>query len=302
MLSAHVRGFGATSLLQIVEEVQTQALRREASARSSSLGTLASLGALFRDYAAFVAGGLDATYVSPDGAVYCSKIKPQNYVQCKLNLAGEAGKAPIREMQRAVDRFINLVTARLQGRTLRGLVAREGVQREESFTIDNIINPIASETGYDGIVGPSTAKYVAYALNVAGILKRTDDPDVENGVAVTNVWAHPTRRDLMAAYAKEVATYLNQVADNFDALVAAYEQRGREPAQTPVDNPDTLPYVVPLAVKPSVKAPIITAAAAMVGLTTIAALSAAKKKPAFLYERLPSPAFGMPARRRRRDR
>jgi hypothetical protein len=195
-------------------------------------------------------------------------------------------------MQRAVDRFTNLVTARLQGRELRGPVPKaDGTQPEMSYRIDNITNPIASESGYDGIVGPATRGAIAYAMTVAGIIKRTNAPGVENGLAVTNVWAHPTRNDLMAEYSKEVASYLNGASDNFDALLAAYEARGT-PAQTPVDKPDTLPYVVPLAAEKSSLAPIIATAAVMLGLTTIAAISAAKKKPDMLYADHPAPAFG----------
>jgi hypothetical protein len=282
-------GFGQPSLLAVI-----QAIQERARLRTQSRG----LGELVHDFAAYASGGLDAVYVSPDGAVYCSKIKPQNYQQCKLNKAGEAGRAPIREMQRAVDRFINLVTSRLQGRALRGIVAREdGTQEEMSITIDNLRDPIAKETGYDGIVGPSTRNYVAYAMTVAGILKRTDAPDVKNGVAVTNVWAHPTRPDLMAAYSKEIASYLDGVSRDFDALISAYEAR-KTPAQTPVDNPDTLPYVVPQAVQePRVKlGRAIIGTAAMLGVTTVGAIAAGKKKAALDAIRL-GPALGRHRRR-----
>lgn len=272
LVSSYSNGFGQS---------QVPTLRQLVYANTARSG-LGGLG-IVSDFDAFLDGGRSATFKSADGVVYCNKDNA-NRPQCWLNKVGEAGKAPIRAMQQAIDRLTNLATQQLAGRELRGPVPKaDGTTPIESFKIDNITDPIKRRAGYDGIVGPDTRGAGVYAITIAGMLKKTPN------TATSIVFTHPTREDIWAAYSQETANYLNDVADNFATLMRAYEARDYVPAQTPLVA-DTIPYVVPKAAEKTKIGPIVVGAAAMLGATTIGALAAGKKKPGFMYE--PSPAFG----------
>lgn len=286
LVSAYVNGFGAgpngptaaPSLLQLIQAAQERAMSR----MRASYG----FGAPLTDFEAFQAAPRTATYKSEDNLVYCTK-DSANRPQCVLNKAGEASKAPIRGMQRAVDRIIDLIpTNSLAGRQMKGqMPTGDGTTTEQIFTVpSNLRSPIGAQAGYDGVVGASTMQFTVLALTLAGMLKKFPNP------GISLAFVSPTRTDIYAKYSEEIDDYLNDVADHFPELLSQFNERGNVPVQTQLDV-STIPHVVPLAAeRKSRVAPIVTAAAAMLGLTTVAAISSAKKKPDFLYT--PSPALG----------
>lgn len=281
LVSSYSNGFGqsqgAPSLLTLIQVAQDRARSR------SGFGT--HLGAAISDFAAFQAGSTSATFKSDDGLVYCTKDKA-NRPQCTLNKVGEAGRAPIRAMQQAADRVIDLIpTNNLAGRQMKGqMPAGDGSTSEQMFTVpSNLRSPIGAQSGYDGVAGPSTMQFTVLALTLAGMLKKFPNP------GISLAFVSPTRTDVFAKFSTEIADYLNNVADNFPSLLAAFSERGNTPVQTQLDVA-TIPFVVPLAAAKSRIAPIVLGAAAMFGMTTIGALAAGKKKPGFMYE--PSPALG----------
>lgn len=281
LVSSYSNGFGqaqgAPSLLTLIQVAQDRARSR------SGLG--GHFGAAISDFAAFQAGSTSATYKSDDGLVYCTKDKA-NRPQCVLNKAGDASKAPIRAMQQAADRIINLIpTNNLAGRQMKGqMPTGDGSTAEQTFTVpSNLSSPIGAQSGYDGIVGPSTMQFTVLALTLAGMLKKFPNP------GISLAFVSPTRTDIFAKYSTEIAAYLSDVADNFPSLLAAFAERGNTPVQTQLDVA-TIPYVVPQVAEKTKIGPIVVGAAAMLGATTIGALAAGKRKPGFMYE--PSPAFG----------
>lgn len=281
-------GFGdAPSLLQLIEASQIAATH----------GGYEFGAAFTDDYAAFIAGGTSATFKDAADIVYCSKDRA-NRPQCVLNAftGSKARSGPIAEMQRAIDDLVNKSTDLLAGRELKGPVPQaDGTTTDQSFRIENIRNPILRGPGYDGIVGDSTLRYGVYAITIAGLLKKT--PNAATSLAFVSI----TRSDIWAKYAREIAAYLNDVTNNFQSLHNAFLARGNQAAQTQLDA-KTIPYVVPLVTtKKSNKGLIIGTAATMLGLTAVAAVSAAKKKPAALYEEAYRPAFGRGRRRAYRD-
>lgn len=292
LVSAYVNGFGnglgaAPSLLQLVQAVQARTMSR---ARVAFPG---GLGAPVSDFLAFNNGQASPpSFVGGTGApgiVFCNKDRAFR-PQCTLNRAGDAAKAPIRDMQRAIDRIIDLIpTNSLAGRQLRGqMPTGDGSTTEQTFTVPgNLRSPIASGGGggVDGIVGDTTTKFGVIALTLAGMLKAFPNP----GVALAFV--SPTRNDVWAEFSIEIADYLNSVAKNFAKLLDDFNNRGNVPVQTQLDV-STIPFVVPLAAQKSKKGMVIGAAAAMVGLTAIAAVAAGKKKPDFMYDSVPTPALG----------
>lgn len=295
LVSAYVNGFGglgngttgAPSILQLIAAAQARAMSR--ASRSSGFGAAMS------DFAAFQAGPRNATYKSDDGLVYCTK-DSANRPQCVLNKAGAAAKAPIRDMQHAVDRIINLIpTNNLAGRQMKGqMPTGDGTTTEQTFTVPgNLSSPVGAQSGYDGVVGASTMQFGVLALTLGGMLKKFPNP------AVAAAFVSPTRTDLYAKYSTEIADYLNDVADHFPELLSQFQERGNVPVQTQLDV-STIPYVVPQAAERRSLAPVVVTAAAMVGLTTIGAVSAAKKKPGFAYKL--APALGRGRRHRSRSR
>jgi hypothetical protein len=281
LVSSYSNGFGqsqgAPSLLALIQAAQDRAHSRS--------GFGGHFGAAISDFAAFQAGSTSATYKSDDGLVFCTKDRA-NRPQCTLNKAGEAGRAPIRAMQRAADRIIDLIpTNGLAGRQMKGqMPTGDGATTEQVFTVpSNLSSPIGAQSGYDGVVGPSTMQFTVLALTLAGMLKKFPNP----GIALAFV--SPTRTDIFAKYSTEIADYLNDVADHFPTLLAAFSERGNTPVQTQLDVA-TIPFVVPQVAEKTKIGPIIVGAAAMLGATTIGALAAGKKKPGFMYE--PSPALG----------
>jgi len=294
LVSSYFNGFGqsqAPSLLALVQVAQSRAASR-------GLGRGYGLAGPVSDFTAFANGSASPTsFVGGVGAsniVYCNKDRAFR-PQCTLNRAGEAAKAPIRNMQRAIDRIIDQIpTNNLAGRQMQGqMPTGDGTTSEQPFTVpSNLRSPIASGGGggYDGIVGDTTTKYGVMAMTLAGMLKKFPNP------GISLAFVSPTRNDIYAEYSTEIADYLNDVADNFQSLLTAFQERGNTPVQTHLDVA-TIPFVVPLVVQKTKIAPIVIGAAAMLGATTIGALAASKKKPGFMYE--PSPAFGRSRRRPR---
>ena len=292
LVSSYVNGFGqsfgqAPSMLQLIEVAQERSRVRDGLTRNTGFGAAVS------DFALFQTPPSSRTYKSEDGLVYCTK-DSANRPQCWLNKVGEAGKAPIRAMQAAADRIIDLIpTNNLAGRQMKGQmpsVENPGATSEQTFTVPgNLTSPIRAASNYDGIVGTSTMSFTIMALGLAGMLKKFPNP----GIALAIV--SPTRTDIFAKFSQEIADYLNDVANNFSPLLAAFQERGNVPVQTQLDV-ETIPFVVPLAAEKRSIAPFIVAGAAMIGLTTIAALSAGKHKPDFLYT---SSALGRGRRRAR---
>jgi hypothetical protein len=289
IVSSYGNGFGqsqAPSALVLIQVAQDRARMR------GGVNTGYGFGAAVSDFSVFQAAGAGTTYKSDDGLVYCTKDNA-NRPQCVLNKAGESGKAPIRNMQRAADRVIDLIpTNGLAGRQMKGqMPSGDGSTSEQIFTVpSNLMSPVGAQSGYDGVVGASTMQFTVLALTLAGMLKKFPNP----GIALAFV--SPTRTDIYAKYSTEIADYLNDVADHFPALLSQFNERGNVPIQTQLDV-STIPFVVPKAGEQRSKwAPIVMGAAAMVGLTTVGAVAAGKHKPGFLYT---SPALG---RRRSRSR
>lgn len=300
MLTSYpVYGFGAApgapgpTPAPTLAQLLHQAAQRQRSSRRGPTG----LGIAFTgDYQGFLSGGQSATYKDAQNIVFCNK-DSANRPQCVLNSAvGAAARSgPIANMQRAVDRIMNAIPAfKLGGRQMTApLPTGDGTTTtDQTFTIlDNGPNPIQSRSGYDGVVGASTQGFTGEALILAGMLKQ-----VPNSVALPFV--SPGREDIYAIYSNEIAAYLNDVANNFQDLLADFTARGNVPASTPLDV-TTIPAVVPIAGEKRLagKAAVIGAGVAMVSLTGLAAFAAANKKPMGLYRDV-SPAFG---RRRHRS-
>lgn len=285
-------GFGeAPSLSQLIE------IARLRSSGTPGLGYYGFGAAFVDDFAGFLGGGIKATFKDAEDIVYCNKDQG-NRPQCVLNrfVGAEARRGPVADMQRAADRIMSLIpTNKLAGRQLRGQVpSGDGSTQEQTFTIpDTIPNPIGTQTGYDGTTGESTMHFTTLALTLAGMLKAFP------GSAISLAFVRPERTDIYTKYSAEIASYLNDVADNFKSLLDAFNARGNVPVQTQLDE-KTIPFVVPIVGQKKGKAKVIVGtAAAMIGLTAVAAVSAAKKKPAALYEESYRPALG---RRRRSSR
>jgi hypothetical protein len=276
-------------MLQLIEVAQARG--RGAGFGHSSYG----FGAPVSDFLAFANGqSTPASFVGGVGApniVYCNKDRAAR-PQCMLNKSGDAAKAPIRDMQRAIDRIINAIpTNGLAGRTLKGQMPNgDGTTSEKSFPVpSNLSSPIArgGGGGYDGIVGDTSTKYGVMAMTLAGMLKKFPNP------GISLAFVSPTRNDIYAEYSKEIADYLNDVADHMPELLAAFNERGNVPVQTHLDV-ETIPFVVPQVAQESRLGPILFGAAAMVGLTTIGALASGKHAPRKLYA---EPALGRKHRR-----
>lgn len=291
LTSAYVNGFGygfgaAPSLLTLVEAAQATA--RSHQAYGYGFG---GFGAPVNDFLAFNNGTASPTSFvgGTNNSVFCNKDRAFR-PQCVLNKTGEAAKAPIRGMQNAIDRIIDLIPSNnLAGRQMKGqMPTGEGSTSEQVFTVpSNLRSPIATGGGggVDGIVGDTTTKFGVIALTLAGMLKKFPNPGIS--LAFVSI----TRNDIWAEFSNEIAAYLNDVANNFRTLLDAFEARGNVPVQTQLDV-KTIPFVVPIAAQRNTKGAIIGAAVAMIGLTTIAAISAAKKKPVALYEESYRPALG----------
>jgi len=296
------RGHGfaaaAPSALDLIEQARARAYMLHAQ----GLGYFAGFGQPANDFNTFNNGSSSpASFVGGTGAlniVFCNKdsaFRPQ----CVLNKTGDGNKAPIRDMQRAIDRVMDQIpTNSLAGRELRGqMPTGDGTTSEQTFTVpSNLLSPIATGGGggIDGIVGDTTTKFGVLALTLAGMLKAFPNP------GISAAFVSPTRNDVWAEFSTEIANYLNDVANNFPELLQAFEARGNVPIQTQLDV-STIPFVVPLAAQSNKTGLIIGTAAAMLGLTALAAVSAARHKPAMAYEDAYKPALGR-GRRGRKSR
>lgn len=248
-----------------------------------------ALGAVNTDWNAFYTraqssyqnAANDPTPTTPAGMVYCLRGRT-NSIECALTQFRTAPrKSPIVEMQRAADRILNIVygNPELVNRTWRGIVpdGKGGTVVTEfkagsSYSTDYIRN---ATSGYDGVVGPGTFGGVMGALLLAGMLK-----SVPEGV---NFAFAKTRTDYQALWAADIAAYLNDVADNFAALLSAYNERG--PASTPLEPLTITADVTPPSITPTIKptqtarrntGALIGIAAAGVLLTVGASLAARK--------------------------
>lgn len=283
------------------------------SAPQPPTGLVTGFGQPVSDFNAFNNGqSLPASFVGdPAGfglgnVVFCNKEANTNRVQCVLNQTGDGAKAPIRRMQQAVDRLITLVNAGLRGQLSDDQLCAEFPREDGSGTFSNCArigeiqdNPIATGGGggIDGIVGDSTRGPTALAITFAGALKQIPNRNV--AIAFIN----PLNNGILAEMSSEVAEYLNDVSNNFDTLVTAFKARNNQPVQTALDPTtiEALPFVKPGATRGPQTGLIIGTAAAMVGLTALAAVSAARHKPAMAYEDSYRPALGR-GRRGRRSR
>jgi len=301
MLVSYVNGFGQFGQAPTLPLLLQRARQRQAMHEGLG-GSRRGFGAATGNWDAFYSGSVssfqndanDPVPGMPAKVVYCNRDNA-NRIQCQLQkyTGSAAAGGPVADMQRATDRLMNLIPAyNLGGREMKAPAPTGyGSSADTKFTIvDNGQNPIGSQSGYDGVNGPSTNGIVGQALVLAGALKQ-----IPNSTALAFV--SPNRVDISTEYAADIAKYLNGVADNFGSLLQAYQNRGNVPASTPLDV-STIPAVLPLVAQRSKIGPIIIGAAAMIGLTTIAALSAAKHKPDALYNDL-GPALG---RRRRHHR
>lgn len=188
---------------------------------------------------------------TPAAMVYCLRGKTQS-IECQLTqFARSPLKSPIVGMQRAADRILNLVygNPELVNRTWRGIVPDgqggtvvQEFKADPAYGQDYIKN---ATSGYDGIVGPGTFGGVMVALNLAGMLK-----SVPPGL---NFAFAKLRTDYTALWSADIAVYLNDVADNFNALLSQYDERGKTPASTPLDPATITADVTPPSVTPTIK-------------------------------------------------
>lgn len=274
---------------------------------------LGGFGQSVGDFVAFNNGQASPATFTGDPAgfglgavVFCNKEAGTNRTQCILNKTGDGAKAPIRAMQIATDRIITLVNQGLRGQLEGDQLCAQFPREDGSGTFSNCApigqiqdNPIATGGGggIDGIVGDSTRGPVALAITFAGALKQIPNRNV--AIAFIN----PLNSGILAEMSGDIAAYLNDVADHFADLIAAFKARGDVPIQTQLDPAtiEALPFVLPAAVAGSSnKKAIIATAAAMIGLTGIAAYAAGAKKPMALYTDSPRPALGRGRRRRSR--
>ncbi len=257
------------------------------------------LGAAFSTFQDFVTGGQSATYQDPQGLVFCNK-DSGNREQCVLNkFSGSKAKSgPIADMQKAADRLMVLIPGfNLEGQQIVAQVpVGNGSTTEtkvitltsDGFTAAN--PPIASRSGYDGIVGPSTLDVVGIALQIASALAQVPDN-------VVLAYVNPLGSDQYAINAAGIAQYLNSVVDNFAILLQAFKDRGDKPAETVLDIA-TIPQLQQQPLVHHTNVGVIVGSVAMVGLTMLGTVAAAKHKPTMMYNDL-KPAL---ARRRRRRR
>jgi hypothetical protein len=237
--------------------------------------SLVGLGA-GSDWDAFKAGGTSATYEDPKGITYCNKDRA-NRVQCVLNAyppPTSSRSGPVADAQRATDRFLGLVPSfHLQNLEIKAQVPQaDGSYREEVLAIPpgTWNNPILSESGYDGIVGASTAGNMFLALEIAGSLA-----DMPSDVAPAFLTGRATD---LAARASAIARWLNYVSDHMATLLAAYRERARP---SPALVPEAIP-VVREALKKKKKFPWGIVAAAVFGggaLVTLTIAATRRRKP-----------------------
>jgi hypothetical protein len=312
MLATYVNGYAygfgqaPTSFVQYFAQMSK---KRQLGAGFQGLGQPAN------DFIAFNNGqSSPASFVGdPAGfglgnVVFCNKEAGTNRPQCILNQTGDGARAPIRAMQLAADRIITLINQGLRNQLAGDQLCAQFPRADGSGTFENCApigqiqdNPIASGGGggIDGIVGDTTRGVVGLALTFAGALKQV--PLDARGRNVMIAIIEPLNNGIQAEMSGDIAAYLNDVADNFPALVEAFKARGGTSIQTVIDPAtiEALPFVLPAAVAgTSNKKAIIAATAAMIGLTSVAAYAAGVKKPMALYA--DKPALGRGRRRRSR--
>ncbi len=286
-----VHGFGAagsggSSLAALVARVRANAQNRRRS----------GFGAAAEDWDTFYNGGASA-YQDAGRLVYCNR-DSANRIQCVLQSYPAGSKAkngPVADMQRAIDTLINQIPVWHDAiGNYQATVTDPTTGNVVTTTINPLPpNPIGSQAGYDGVVGPSTVGYATTALILAGALKQIP-------IAIGKPFIAPTEENI-TAYAFGIAQYLDEVNSNFAQLLSDYKNRGRVPASDVFD-PSTVPSLapfVPPASKLSRNGAIIGAAAAMMGIVGTASWNAARNKPHMMYDNDTAPAFG---RRRRRNR
>lgn len=219
-----VQGFGTAATARPVSlfDVVAQVLERAAHTSHAGLGALAS------DWAAFLAASAarrKTGYVDPTKAVYCSvPDRSGNYrPECRANSASSAARDPARALQRAVDAFLNAADLKkLTGQALE-------IRLPDGGTKPGVPIPEFPESplyaiggGYDGVIGTGTMQFATAALLIAGALSFPP-------AAVVPAFLSPTQLTFALA-AADIAAFLNSVAANFPALLAAYKERGRVPA------------------------------------------------------------------------
>jgi len=299
LVSSYVNGFGAASFGQArsLFEVAAIAVQR-AQSPGGGFGNAFGLATSFEAFTAASAARRPETFVS--SGVFCRvpDVRGLFSIECFANAKRGPADDPAKALQRATDLLMNQIplfedtrTAQQRGEPIKVKLPDGSTEavRIPAFPM----NPVLSiGGGYDGLIGGGTMQFAAPAMLLAGALSAPPP-------SVVPAFASPTAftftRDAGA-----IAGYFTQVANNFGRLLAEMKARGNTPAVTPLVPETVIVRPDSVEVKKRSLAPIIGAAAAMIGLTAIGAVAAAKHKPAMAYEDdLPSPAFG---RRRHHSR
>jgi hypothetical protein len=295
LVSSYVNGFGQAfgqaQPASLFEVAQALTARAQRSAAATGFGAALTN---FEEFLAASAAGRAASFVDPTKTVFCKVPDKAGLfrLECVANSTNLADRGPARAMQQATDALLNQIPLfQLAGQSLD--VKLPGGGTRPVFIDKFPTNPILTiGGGYDGVVGAGTMQFAEPALLLAASLSAPPP-------SVVPAFTSPTAFTFTQA-AGAIAGYFQEVTRNFASLLAAFKERGNKPAATPLV-PETV--IVPPGAEKS-KRPvgaIIGAAAAMIGLTAVGAVSAAKHKPTALYEEqgVPSPAFG---RRRHRGR
>ena len=205
----------------------------------------AGLGALVPDFEALLAASAanrPASFVSADQTVYCKvPDRAKSYrLECKANATALAARAPAQAMQRATDALLAMVMRpinQLAGKALEIRLPEGGTQPAPiPTTLAGSIQSIGG--GYDGIIGSGTMQFAAPAMLIAAALS-FPPPTVVPAFLSMNAFT-------FTQAAGAIAGFFEAVTRDFDALLAAYKERGRVPAAD-VLVPETV--VVPPAPK-----------------------------------------------------
>jgi hypothetical protein len=280
LVSSYVNGFGGFGQARSLFEVAAIAVQ-QAQSPGGGFGNAFGLATSFEAFTAASAARRRETFVS--SGVFCRVPDARGLfsIECMANAKRGPADDPAKALQQATDLLMNQIplfedtrTAQQRGEPIKVKLPDGSTEavRIPAFPV----NPVLSiGGGYDGIIGGGTMQFAAPAMLLAGALSAPPP-------SVVPAFASPTAFTFVRD-ASAIAGYFTEVAKNFGRLLAEMKARGNTPAATPLV-PETV-IVRPGSVeqKKSNLAPIVTAAAAMIGLTAIAAVSAAKKKPDFAY-------------------
>lgn len=293
-----VQGFGVPAGAAASKPASLFDLAAELVARAEQRPR-AGLGALVSDYDALIAASRankKAGYVDPTGAVYCSVPDRSGSfrLECRANAPkGAAAREPAKNLQRAADAFLALVP--LYGLTGQAL----DVKLADGTTEPGRVIPKFPEKpieaiggGYDGIIGTGTMEFAVMALLIAAALSLPPP-------TVIPAFASPTQLTFALA-AADIAAFLDSVAANFPALLAAYKERGKPAADVLVPETVVVPPAPKAAASKSNVGLLIGLAAVGLAITVGGSYAAAR---AWRQEHAAdadlSPAYGLGRRRYR---